>query len=318
MMTSFEPNRRQRPTGWEEIQQPRAIKGTCASPSVEQNIDFAPPSETGHVGPTPTKPLKMKKTSISIAVAILVVALFVVAYRNFNKTKAGAVKVTGITAFTGDADTLAAVKVGGRFGFIDKTNKYAINPQFDEAEAFKEGLAVVTLGGKSGYIDKTGKYAINPQFDQASPFEDGLAMVKVGDKWGYIDTAGKYAINPKFDAALLFKDGLAVVKVGGKWGYIDKTGRYTINPQFDDAFPFSDGLAMVKVGDKWGHIDTAGKYSIKSITCERSGAHLDSPPAILPSHLPPCPRRPHHQRNLSRFASLRRCSRSRRLRRSRT
>ena len=35
-------------------------------------------------------------------------------------------------------------------------------------------------------IDKQGKFVINPQFDQALSFSEGLAVVEVGGRWGYI------------------------------------------------------------------------------------------------------------------------------------
>jgi len=41
---------------------------------------------------------------------------------------------------------------------------------------------VVSIGDKCGYIDKDGKYIINPQFDGARNFSDGLAIVETGDK----------------------------------------------------------------------------------------------------------------------------------------
>lgn len=65
-----------------------------------------------------------------------------------------------------------------------------IQPQFDDAGNFVEGLAPVrtgsTFSGKWGYIDKTGKYVIKPEFDEANDFADGLAAVRIGEKWGYI------------------------------------------------------------------------------------------------------------------------------------
>lgn len=36
--------------------------------------------------------------------------------------------------------------------------------------AFHDGLALVDIGGKKGYIDKTGKVVIAPQFSYAYPF----------------------------------------------------------------------------------------------------------------------------------------------------
>ena len=81
-------------------------------------------------------------------------------------------------------------------------------------------------GNKWGYVDKTGKFVVNPLFDDVSNFVKGLAVMKVGDKYGYVDKTGKFVINPQFDYARNFWGGLAYVMVGGKYGYIDKTGSY--------------------------------------------------------------------------------------------
>jgi len=62
------------------------------------------------------------------------------------------------------SDKLLPVRVGGKFGYIDRDGKMAVNPQFDEASRFALGLAAVTVGSKSGYIDESGKLVINPQF----------------------------------------------------------------------------------------------------------------------------------------------------------
>jgi hypothetical protein len=144
------------------------------------------------------------------------------------------------------ASGLYPVKQDGKYGFIDKTGKIIINPQFNNARSFSEGLASVCIGGNGflcqggnwGFIDKTGKIIINPQFDFAFPFSEGLANVNIGNKYGYIDKTGKIVINPQFDDADDFSEGLASVCKGGngvsceggKWGYIDKTGKYIWNP----------------------------------------------------------------------------------------
>src|ERR1051326_5664897 len=79
------------------------------------------------------------------------------------------------------SDKLLPVKVGGKFGYIDRDGKMAVNPQFDEASRFALGLAVVSVGSKYGYIDDSGKLGINPQFDRAESFFEGLAAVCTGD-----------------------------------------------------------------------------------------------------------------------------------------
>jgi hypothetical protein len=47
-------------------------------------------------------------------------------------------------------------------------------------------------GGKWGYIDRSGTVVIEPGFDEAAEFLDGLARVKVGGKPGYIDRTGNF------------------------------------------------------------------------------------------------------------------------------
>jgi len=64
---------------------------------------------------------------------------------------------------------------------------------------FSEGLAAVKVGDKWGFVDTTGRMAIEPQFDFAAPFFDGLALVQMGTedaKRGYIDKTGSYVWKP--------------------------------------------------------------------------------------------------------------------------
>ena len=73
-----------------------------------------------------------------------------------------------------------------------------------------------------GYIDKTGKFIIQPQFDSASNFSEGFASVRMNNKWGYIDKTGKFVIQPQFDLASNFSEGLARIRIDGNYGYIKK------------------------------------------------------------------------------------------------
>ena len=52
----------------------------------------------------------------------------------------------------------AAVSVKGKWGYVDGGGKTVIEPNFDEAGGFTDGIARVTRDGKSGWIDKSGKY----------------------------------------------------------------------------------------------------------------------------------------------------------------
>lgn len=74
---------------------------------------------------------------------------------------------------------LAYAETGEKRGFIDKSGQMVIKgEEFVWARGFSEGLAPAQgKNDKYGYIDKTGKFAIPPQFDRVGDFSEGLAAV---------------------------------------------------------------------------------------------------------------------------------------------
>lgn len=161
-----------------------------------------------------------------------------------------------------------------KIGFVDKTGKFVIHPQYGGSESwfykFIGGVSVAHLNGKSGFIDRTGKWIIPPHFEFAKGFSEGLAPIKLKGKWGFVNLAGQIVIPPRFqeprftvDIDLFkFSEGLASVLIDKKIGYIDATDRMVIPPQFDEGGKFSEGVAAVKIGNKRGYINPLGKIVI--------------------------------------------------------
>lgn len=86
-----------------------------------------------------------------------------------------------------------------------------------------------------GYLNTRGEWAIEPQFDEARDFSDGLAAVNQGGKchmggeWGYINRTGQLVIPSRYSAAGQFNDGYACVRTGKRWYQIDAKGNETSN-----------------------------------------------------------------------------------------
>ena len=165
---------------------------------------------------------------------------------------------------------LIPIKSGDKWGYIDKQGKIQINPQFNEANVFVEGLALVrNSDDKIGFINEDGKYIINPMYKDASFFHDGLALVvSENSKPQFIDKAGnvKITIN-NADQCGVFNENLALIETNKKWGFVDNTGTVKIPPIYEDAGHFSEGLAPVMIKDKdgnflWGYVNTQGKLEI--------------------------------------------------------
>jgi len=184
-------------------------------------------------------------------------------------------ETNGITDGTTDETTNGSEY---KYGYIDKTGKMVIKPQFQWSIKFSEGLAGVRrlnpddgTYGKWGFIDKTGKLVIDYQFDAVGDFGDGLVGVVKNDKLLFIDKNGSVVIDPGIDAPgekykrgvpICFTDGIAVIEKNGKSGAIDKTGKVVINLQYDWFYGFNEGLAAVEKDGKFGFIDKTGKVII--------------------------------------------------------
>ena len=168
---------------------------------------------------------------------------------------------------------LIPVKSSDKWEYIDKEGKIIINPQFDEANCFFEGLAAVrntATPPRYGFIDDKGIYVINANYVQVTRFSEGLAcVVQENGAPTYVDAKGQIKITLKdAQTATIFREGFACFSQNDKdgkviYGYIDNTGAQKIVPQFSEAQLFSDGMAGVANKDgKWGFIDTKGQIVI--------------------------------------------------------
>lgn len=177
---------------------------------------------------------------------------------------------------TGEPNVLAAVRIGGKFGYIDRAGKMIIEPQFKAASAFHDGLARVEDANGIGFIDRNGKMVLRvPKNKTWGDFQNQMAISmtrpwgafpeseKFVPAMGFIDTSGAEGIAPRFEDAKDFYEELAAVKEEGKWGYINGLGKWVVKPKFEWANEFSEGLAAVKEEGKVCFINHIGRRMIE-------------------------------------------------------
>ncbi|MBM3749316.1 MAG: WG repeat-containing protein, partial [Acidobacteria bacterium] len=81
-----------------------------------------------------------------------------------------------------------------------------LEPTLRRGFGFAEGVAAVATETKWGYASKSGEFVIEPRFEWADSFSEGLAAVQVGHTltgpagafhergtWAYITTSGERA-----------------------------------------------------------------------------------------------------------------------------
>ncbi len=156
------------------------------------------------------------------------------------------------------------MRVGKKWGFIDRTGKWIVRPRFALAREFHEGRAWVWDEGAWSYVDVSGNVVIRspcPLIPCQVAGQGGSERVwrKACSDTGYVEVkgaAGK-SIWLKEDAELGFvgapgcrdardfSDGLAAVQIDGQFGFIDRTGKLAVPATFADVGDFSEGLAWV-------------------------------------------------------------------------
>ncbi|HRX43343.1 MAG TPA: WG repeat-containing protein, partial [Clostridia bacterium] len=98
--------------------------------------------------------------------------------------------------------------------------KFRIEPIFDEARGFYHGLAAVKLGGKWGFIDENGDIVVGIQYDDVSDFDGTTAGVflsettvggrTVNDRWALVDKDGNLLTEFMYAMIGEFEDGIAI------------------------------------------------------------------------------------------------------------
>jgi hypothetical protein len=90
-------------------------------------------------------------------------------------------------------------------GYVEKDSRAVRIPlQFEVAEPFSEGLAAVRIEGRYGFIDTTGKIVIAPRFQAAGPFAGKYAEIRLDNASGIVNRSGKLVVPPGFNRIIPF------------------------------------------------------------------------------------------------------------------
>jgi ankyrin repeat protein len=157
-------------------------------------------------------------------------------------------------------------------------------PIYDGVGCFgSNGLAAAGLNGKWGLIDRNQRFVMPAKFDEVGGNgDDSYVPVRLNGKWGYADIQGNLLIPPTFDEVNSFSRwdrpghkidfGLASVKTKGKHGAIDRHGNFVIAPKYDYWFIFDhDGFAQIHLSGVKGFIDIRGrKVSAEQVARSRA------------------------------------------------
>lgn len=140
----------------------------------------------------------------------------------------------------------------------------------------KDSLVCFSDGQKRGYFSKnTGKVVIEPKYDHAWIFSEGLASVDDNGWIKFIDETGKVVIDKKMAyipdmEGYVFHGGYCVVDTddGEQCGLMDKMGNIVLPREYSSIRPTDDlELWILKKGEEMGVLDKDMKTVLPLTEC---------------------------------------------------
>ncbi|MCF8223355.1 MAG: WG repeat-containing protein [Bacteroidales bacterium] len=158
---------------------------------------------------------------------------------------------------------LAAFRMEGKYGFINKNHEWEILPAYDQVWPFRNGMAKIKKRGQWIYINRQGEEIDNIPLDYTGSYREDLLFKKKKDQlWGLVNADDKWVISPVYEDIKHFSEGMAPVKINDRWGYINRKAEMIIEPAFDDAYSFNHGLGCIEINGQYGCVNTSGEIVI--------------------------------------------------------
>lgn len=116
-------------------------------------------------------------------------------------------------------------KTDGKYNLYDCKLKKISDYSFDNSDSFinENELLAVEKGGKWGFINTSGEVVIEPQYECAKSFSNGLAGIKEGEFWSFINVNNEKVIVGEFNDVNYFNSkGNCFVKNDNYWFYLSR------------------------------------------------------------------------------------------------
>jgi hypothetical protein len=123
-----------------------------------------------------------------------------------------------------------------------------IAPQFEEVRKFQDGLAAYKMNGLWGFVDRTGTKITAAQFEQVSDFRRGIATVKQSGKKNLIDRNGNFLLTEGYDRISLGADNYFISENNDQFGLIAPDGKEIIEPKFEELRREDLNRILVRIG----------------------------------------------------------------------
>lgn len=106
---------------------------------------------------------------------------------------------------------------GGKYTLYNVDGESVCSKTADGMDVYMGEPVAYKEGNLWGFMDTNGEVVIEPEFEEARSFSNGLAAVKSDGLWGFADVEGRIVIEPQFVDVGYFDSGLGCYVYLGQW-----------------------------------------------------------------------------------------------------
>lgn len=153
------------------------------------------------------------------------------------------------------SDNQAIIKMPQGYAVIDNNGDYVLQPGYTKIKKDLNGYVAKNSDGYS-YFGKNGKLKWKQTYEQASTFNGQYALVKSNGKYQIISKHGKVIATLPYDYVTSAGEGYWKYRQDQLWGILNANGQVIKEPAFIDAYQFEEGFLVAAIGaDKWGIVN---------------------------------------------------------------
>lgn len=171
-------------------------------------------------------------------------------------------ELTDCDSISSFREGLAYFSVDGQYGYMDKNGKVAVEPVYDDAGYFHNGLAVVIKDGLGGVIGKDGREILPTEYIGVRTMDTCIVAQKE-DRLYFFDANGE-EISSSPGNQIYQKNDILYISIDNKTGFADKNGNVILEPVYKEIRPIPEReLVMVRnEEEEYGILDYRGQVAV--------------------------------------------------------
>ncbi len=182
-------------------------------------------------------------------------------------------KITDGTIFYKD---YANVRIGNKYGFIDKKGNIKLFPNYSTVIWTDNLLGLAVKNGKIGYIDRQGKVKIPFKYDMATFFYNHFAVVRDSLTYSLLNENGHSILSSEMMIFPPNSNSLIPFFSDSGQGMMEKDKRIVIEPDYRNLIASENGfIKAINRNNDYGILDVKGKivvpFNYKEIKVPSSG-----------------------------------------------